>query len=65
MGQRINFKVGDIVTYMGQKYEAVEVYSYTAYLKGLSKNKETICVGIGDLIMGGAYLENGTKAISN
>lgn len=63
MGQRINFKVGDIVNYMGKQYEAVEVYSYMAYLRGFGKSKEKICVGIGDLVVGGAYLENGSKAI--
>lgn len=55
---RLNFKAGDIIYYLGKPHEAVEVYPYIAYLKEIGSSKGRICVGIGDLVMGGAHLSN-------
>lgn len=59
MARRIKFHVGDIVSYYSAQYEATQVYPYIAYLKELRKDsgeRKEICVGMGDLVMGGAYL---------
>ena len=61
MSRRIRIQAGDIVSYYGAHYEAVSVFSYIVYLKELRKDdkeRKVICVGMGDLVMGGAYIEN-------
>lgn len=49
---KMGVKVGEVIQYLGDSYEVVDVYSYIAYLKNL-RTSVTICVGIGDMVMSG------------
>lgn len=48
----VNIKWGQVVTYMGRKYEVARTFTYIAYLRDV-ETKKVICVGVGDLVMAG------------
>ena len=61
MARKIRCEVGDIVSYYSAQFEVVDVYSYIVYLKEFRKDdkeRKIICAGMGDLVMGGAYIVN-------
>lgn len=65
MARRIRFHVGEIISYYSTQYEVTQVYPYIAYLKEIKKDRgegKEICVGMGDLVMGGAYIVNRKNA---
>lgn len=59
MTRTIRFHVGDTISYYSVPHQVVEVFPYIAYIREVRNNAPSgkpICVGMGDLVMGGAYV---------